>query len=98
MVCTGSGFPPSLIPTLRNIGVLHYKQAKLPKHLQHNVCALLLLVHLDENFFDAIYISHITAKRIHGSRNLIKNAVFSYQDAFLSLQNAVLELYIELIK
>ena len=32
-----SGSPPSLIPTLWNIGILHYKQAKLPKHLQHSV-------------------------------------------------------------
>ena len=35
---SGSGFPPSLIPVLRNIGILHYKKAKLPKHLQHSVC------------------------------------------------------------
>ena len=34
---SGSGSPPSLIPALRNIGILHYKQAKLPKHLQHSV-------------------------------------------------------------
>ena len=33
-----SGFPPSLIPASGgNIGILHYKQAKLPKHLQHSV-------------------------------------------------------------
>ena len=31
------GMAPSLIPTLWNIGILHYKQAKLPKHLQHSV-------------------------------------------------------------
>ena len=30
--------PPSLIPALRNIGILHHKKAKLPKHLQHSVC------------------------------------------------------------
>ena len=35
---SGSGFPPSLILALWNIGILHYKQAKLPKHLQHSVC------------------------------------------------------------
>ena len=34
---SGSGFPPSLIPALRNIGILHYKKAKLRKHLQHSV-------------------------------------------------------------
>ena len=34
---SGSGFPPSLIPALRNIGILHHKKAKLPKHLQHSV-------------------------------------------------------------
>ena len=28
---------PFLIPTLRNIGILHHKKAKLPKHLQHSV-------------------------------------------------------------
>ena len=26
-----------LPPSLRNIGILHYKKAKLPKHLQHSV-------------------------------------------------------------
>ena len=34
---SGSGFPPSLNPTLWNIGILQYKQAKLPIHLQHSV-------------------------------------------------------------
>ena len=34
---SGSGFPPSLIPTLWNIGILHHRQAKPPKHLQHSV-------------------------------------------------------------
>ena len=34
---SGSGFPPSLIPALRNIGILHHKKAKLSKHLQHSV-------------------------------------------------------------
>ena len=29
--------PPSLIPALRNIGILHYKQAKRRKYLQHSV-------------------------------------------------------------
>ena len=33
----GSGFPPSLNPTLWSISILHYKQAKLRKHLQHSV-------------------------------------------------------------
>jgi hypothetical protein len=28
---------PSLIPTLWNIGILQYKQAKMRKHLQHSV-------------------------------------------------------------
>ena len=32
----GVASPPSLIPSLRNIGILHYKQAKLPKHFQHS--------------------------------------------------------------
>ena len=27
----------SLIPALQNIGILHHKKAKLPKHLQHSV-------------------------------------------------------------
>ena len=34
---SGSGFPPFLIPALQNIGILHHKKAKLPKHLQHSV-------------------------------------------------------------
>ena len=29
--------PPSLIPSLQNIDILHHKKAKLPKHLQHSV-------------------------------------------------------------
>ena len=29
--------PPSLIPTLWTIGILHYKQAKLHKDMQHSV-------------------------------------------------------------
>ena len=28
---------PISIPALWNIGILHYKQDKLPKHLQHSV-------------------------------------------------------------
>ena len=35
---TGSGFPPSLISALWNIGILHYKKAKLRKHSQQSVC------------------------------------------------------------
>ena len=34
---SGSGPPPSLIPTLWNIGLLHYKQAKLRKDMQQSV-------------------------------------------------------------
>ena len=34
---SGSGPLPSLIPTLWNICILHYKQAKLPKDMQHSV-------------------------------------------------------------
>ena len=30
---------PYLIPTLWNIGILHYKQAKLRKDMQHSVRA-----------------------------------------------------------
>ena len=31
------GVAPLFFPALRNIGILQYKQAKLPKHLQHSV-------------------------------------------------------------
>ena len=34
---SGSGPLPFLIPAHWNIGILHYKQAKLPKYLQHSV-------------------------------------------------------------
>ena len=34
-----ASLPPSLNPTLWNIGILDYKQAKLRKHLQHGVHA-----------------------------------------------------------
>ena len=36
---SGSGFPPSLIPALRNIGILHHKKAELRILLQHSVWA-----------------------------------------------------------
>ena len=39
---SGSGFPPSLIPALQNIGILHHKKAKLPKHLQHSVYVMIV--------------------------------------------------------
>ena len=32
-----ASLPPSLIPALQNIGILHHKKAKLPKHLQQSV-------------------------------------------------------------
>ena len=35
----GSGFSPSLLPALQNIGILHHKKAKLPKYLQQSVCS-----------------------------------------------------------
>ena len=34
---SGSGFPPSLIPALRNIGILHHKKEKLRILLQQSV-------------------------------------------------------------
>ena len=37
-------FPPSLIPALQNIGILHHKKAKLTKHLQHSVIYFLMFV------------------------------------------------------
>ena len=37
---SGSDFPPSLIPALQNIGILHHKKAELPKHLQQSVIVL----------------------------------------------------------
>ena len=39
---SGSGPPPSFIPKLWNIGILQYKQAKRPIHLQHSVRDYLL--------------------------------------------------------
>ena len=35
---SGIGFPPSFIPAIPNIGILHHKKANLPKHLQQSVC------------------------------------------------------------
>ena len=35
----GVAFLPSPIPALQNIGILHHKKAKLPKHLQQSVQA-----------------------------------------------------------
>ena len=67
---SGSGNPPSLNPTLWNIGILHYKQAKLCKHLQHsvllnyaqpasNVGGLVIKIELQVNWLDSTYIAII---------------------------------------
>ena len=32
-----SGFPPSLIPALWNIGILHHEKAELRKHMRQSV-------------------------------------------------------------
>ena len=40
---SGSGPPTSLIPTLWNIGILQYKQAKLRKILQHSEYTFLVI-------------------------------------------------------
>ena len=34
---SGSGFPPSLIPALWNIGILHHKKAKLRNNMRQSV-------------------------------------------------------------
>ena len=34
-----ASLPPSLIPAVLIMGILHHKKAKLPKHLQHSVHA-----------------------------------------------------------
>ena len=44
------GSPPSLIPAHWNIGILHYKQAKLRKDMQHSVCKLFIRLKVS-NFF-----------------------------------------------
>ena len=36
--------PPSLIPALQNIGILHHKKAKLRIHMRQSVCYTLLAV------------------------------------------------------
>ena len=38
---SGSGFPPSLIPALWNIGILYHKKAKLRKHMRQSVCGFM---------------------------------------------------------
>ena len=48
---SGSDFPPSLINVLRNIGILHHKKAKLPKHLQHSVFNIMCLYLFDWTTF-----------------------------------------------
>ena len=35
---SGSGFPPSLIPALWNIGLLHHKKVKLRNNMRQSVC------------------------------------------------------------
>ena len=37
MLVRVASLPPSLIPSLQNIGILHHKKAKLPKDLQQSV-------------------------------------------------------------
>ena len=49
---SGSGFPSSLIPALRNIGILHYKKAKLCKHLEHSVHTSEMLLELQALYCD----------------------------------------------
>ena len=60
---SGSGFPPSLIPALRNIGILHYKKGKLPKHLQHNVLRICNFECCFCNFFD-LPVSRYSLKKL----------------------------------
>ena len=40
-----ASLPPSLIPVLQNIGILHHKKAKLPKHLQQSVADWICRLH-----------------------------------------------------
>ena len=42
---------PSLIPALQNIGILHHKKAKLPKHLQQSVILRAQCCHLSVIYF-----------------------------------------------
>ena len=46
---SGSGFLPSLIPTLQNRGILHHKKAKLRKHMRQSVVTI-----LQHNYFSKI--------------------------------------------
>ena len=43
---SGSGFPPSLIPALWNIGILHHKKAKLRKHMRQSVATTIVSSHI----------------------------------------------------
>ena len=69
---SGSGFPPSLIPALQIIDILHHKKAKLPKHLQQSVCksclhASLVWVLI---FFNMPYNANKTIQKSAGSKHL----------------------------
>ena len=64
---SGSGSPPWLIHTLRKLGILQYKQAKLAKHLQHSVhqdCSSCL----DSNLAEGLLI-HYRYGWVGGSEN-----------------------------
>ena len=41
---SGSGFPPSLIPALQIIGILHHKKAKLRIHMRQSVSSVVLVL------------------------------------------------------
>ena len=47
----GSGFPPSLIPALWNIGILHHEKAKLRKHMRQSVISIHCRNSNDESSF-----------------------------------------------
>ena len=59
---SGCGSPTSLIPAhCSNIGILHYKQAKLRKYMQHSVWTLLSYSFLvwNTHFFWMTYFTHM---------------------------------------
>ena len=53
---SGSGFPPSLIPALQKIGILHHKKAKLCKHMRQSVSTYFIKMHHCGKFLDFVLV------------------------------------------
>ena len=71
----------SLHPTLWNIGILHYKQAKLRKHLQHSV----LSENIQMRRYNRFYLKNKSSEPCS-----IKKLLCNLQRVFIQVSNQTL--------